>query len=61
MQSVSLRTKSVNNQQLMDDIVWCQIILTPLEVFNSLACGKKRPIAMLMNINDLEYRAPLGL
>jgi hypothetical protein len=27
--------------------------LTLLEVFNSLACRKERPIAMLMNINEL--------
>jgi hypothetical protein len=29
-------------------------------VFNSLACRIKRPIAMLININELEYRAPLN-
>jgi hypothetical protein len=31
--------------------------LTLLEVFNSPV--EKRPIAMLMNINELEYRTPL--
>jgi hypothetical protein len=47
--------------RLLDDIVSYWMVPNHLEVFNSLACRKKkkRPIATLMNINELEYQAPL--